>query len=81
MNIKSRSKIIKIWKISSLINIRNLTGHRQSVQAVKFLKNGLLISGSLDESVKIWSMKSFLNIATKNDSLKRVNSVTRIVYL
>lgn len=46
---------IQIWDLAEKKLIRTLQGHAFVVVALKVIKNGLLVSCSLDESIKIWN--------------------------
>ena len=46
------------------------------MQSVKFLKNGLLTSGSLDRTIKLWEMNAYRTIASTNAHSKGINSLT-----
>ena len=72
----SEDNTIKIWEKNDFQNIATLTGHSDSVNAVKFLNNGLLASASRDKSIKLWELISFTNIATKqNAHSQSINSL------
>lgn len=50
-------KVIKIWRIDDGSCIRILRGHKNQVQDLVLLSNGLLVSCSLDEKIKIWNIE------------------------
>jgi WD40 repeat protein len=50
------------------------------VDSVKFLNYGLMASGSLDKSIKLWETITFKNIATKYNAHSRgINSLKTIL--
>jgi len=53
----SNDSTIKVWEIISGLNIKNLTGHTDSITCLK-IKNDLLFSSSWDKTVKIWNIFS-----------------------
>lgn len=58
----------------SFKKLRTLKGHKDIVQSMKILKNGSLISGSADTTIKIWTMdgtctKQLNNVANEIVSL------------
>ncbi|MBS0607655.1 MAG: hypothetical protein JSR57_11955, partial [Verrucomicrobia bacterium] len=44
---------IKIWDLASGQELQTLTGHQRSVYCLE-VKDGMLISGSADHTIKIW---------------------------
>jgi WD40 repeat protein len=50
-------KIVKVWNFNTGKNVRNFTGHLESILSVAISPNGKFIaSGSRSEVVKIWVM-------------------------
>lgn len=43
-----------IWDLSTYTSVKTLTGHTSDVNVIKVLGNGDLISGSKDNTAKIW---------------------------
>lgn len=51
-------RAIHLWDISTGKNFQTLEGHRHSVTSVRFLPdNKTLVTGSLDNTVRIWSLQ------------------------
>jgi WD40 repeat protein len=57
-------KIISLWNQDNGTQIGSLRGHDASVSSLVFTKEGTLLSGSHDGSVKIWRAGSFDLLAT-----------------
>lgn len=51
----STDKTLKMWRKSDFSLFSTLTGHTNTVSCFDILANGSLISGSLDNRVKIWT--------------------------
>ena len=62
---------IQIWNVTSGLLERTLRGHTDHVDCLLTLKNGSLISGSEDKTIKIWDAHTgdLLNTWTDTDSV------------
>jgi WD40 repeat protein len=49
---------IYIWDINTLRQVATLIGHTDQVYLLELMPNGLLISGSIDYTVKLWNISS-----------------------
>jgi len=56
-------KTIRIWNVTSGINIKILTGHTGSVRSLAVLPSGLLASGS-GNAIRIWNVSTGITINT-----------------
>ena len=63
--------------MTHIISTKTLTGHTDWVYSV-FAINNLIISGSLDNSIKIWDINSHVCINTLNGHTSTVESVFAI---
>lgn len=64
--------MIKLWKISDGTLLKTLPGHNAPVWDVKFNSQGILASGSADNTVKLWTLDGKL--------LKTLNGHTATVF-
>ena len=48
--------IIKIWDIKTRVELKQLKGHKNLVEALAWIEEELLASGSHDTSIKIWNL-------------------------
>jgi WD40 repeat protein len=62
----SYDKTVIIWDINNHYNcVKILTGHRMGVQSLLFIeRKQLLLSGSLDNSIKVWALDNYIRIKT-----------------
>jgi WD40 repeat protein len=60
----SGDKTIKVWNQTNGKLLKTLRGHKGKVYCVCSLPNGNLASGSLDETIRIWNLKTDENIIT-----------------
>ena len=49
-----------IWDLHNMICEDKLEGHENSVSCIKMMKNGLLVSGSWDCTIRIWNLSTRL---------------------
>ena len=63
--------VIYIWDItgSAVHLVKKLVGHTGDIWSIAFSSSSSLISGSADESVKIWQSNSFLTGSTTIDNM------------
>ena len=59
----STDGIIRLWNVNNQSKSGELTGHTASIPTIKFLKNGQLLSGSYDKTVRLWSIATKTEIA------------------
>ena len=52
-------KVIKIFNLMNYREEGKLIGHTNDIISLIYLKNGKLVSGSLDNSIKIWNLNTF----------------------
>jgi len=71
----SDDKTIRIWNVTSGINIKILTGHTGSVRSLVVLPSGLLASGSNDKTIRIWNVTSGINIKILTGHIGSVRSL------
>jgi len=71
-------KTITLWYLNSgEVTSKQLTGHTDLVYSVDFNQDGTkLVSGSFDETARIWSVDSGENISVLEEHSKMVTSVT-----
>jgi len=50
-------RLVRIWDLDSGKELQRFEGHRATITAVRFLDENRLVSGSLDGTVKLWSLK------------------------
>jgi WD40 repeat protein len=50
-------RMVRIWDLESGKERQRFEGHRASITAVRFLDEKRLVSGSLDGTVKFWTLK------------------------
>jgi WD40 repeat protein len=56
---------IKVWDLIKGICVRSLTGHKDFINSLIFIKrDNSLVSGSHDKSIKIWSLNDFQCLKT-----------------
>lgn len=48
---------VKIWEVATGKELAALKGHKRDVTSVAFTKEGKIVTGSLDETVKLWDDK------------------------
>jgi len=61
----SNDKIIKIWQVSQVEELRTLCGHSKAVTSVAIASDGQTIaSGSKDKTLKLWELFSGKLLAT-----------------
>ncbi|PCI36007.1 MAG: hypothetical protein COB50_05195 [Thiotrichales bacterium] len=70
-------KTIKLWDISSGKCLKTLSGHSDYVWSLVALDNGMLASGSVDNTIKIWDMREFNKArSVKLDGEKKNNDAS-----
>jgi len=62
--------------IETIQTIKTLTGHTSWVNAFTVLPDGSLVSGSDDNSIKIWDVNNGQTIKTLTDHTDDVNALT-----
>jgi WD40 repeat protein len=62
----SNNNCIYIWDVNTLMLVNTLIGHTDQVYLLELAPSGLLLSGSLDKTVRLWNV-------TKASSLSSVN--------
>ena len=62
----------------NFINSQTLTGHLKAVNSLAVISNDKIVSGSDDESLKIWDVTSGKEISTLNGHCDSVNCVAVI---
>jgi WD40 repeat protein len=68
---------VKLWDTTTDKEIKTLTGHPHSVNAVSFSPNGkLLATGSSDHTVKLWDTTTDKEIKTLTGHPHSVNAVS-----
>src|SRR5207237_7924758 len=50
-------RMVRIWDVESGKELRRFEGHHASITAVRFLDAKRLVSGSLDGTIKLWTLK------------------------
>ena len=56
---------IRIWSVNDGQLIKCIeTGHRNWIECLELLPNGLIASGAGDKTIKLWNLKSGENIHT-----------------
>ena len=66
-------KSIKIWDVANFKLLKTLKGHSNDVTSICFSPDGkILISGSLDETIRVWNVHTGLPICTLKSSLKSI---------
>lgn len=68
---------IKLWNLEKKPNpVLNFTGHSRSVDAVCLLRDGkTLVSAGVDQSVRVWDLKSGELIRSMNQHIKPVHAL------
>jgi WD40 repeat protein len=73
----SADSTIKLWLVSTGLELRTFTGHSDTVWSVAFSPDGqLLASGSSDSTIKLWQVKTGREIRTLTGHSFFVHSVT-----
>lgn len=55
----SDDQTLKLWDISTGVNLRTFEGHQKVVWSVAFSPDGqMLASGSKDETIKLWNVET-----------------------
>jgi len=63
-------------RIPSIHNIKTLTGHTSDANALTVLSDGSLVSGSNDNTIKIWDVKNGQTIKTLTGHTNSVRALT-----
>jgi WD40 repeat protein len=72
--------LTKIWNVETGLEVVTLKGHKMSVNSVAYSPDGKFIaSGSQDKTVKIWSVKTYLLVATLAETKRGHASAVRSV--
>ena len=50
-------RMVRIWDVESGKELQRFEGHHASITAVRFLDAKRLVSGSLDGTIKFWTLK------------------------
>ena len=60
----SLNKALKIWNLDKKICEFSLVGHKREVRDIKQLRNGLVVTASMDKTIKIWNIHRKICIQT-----------------
>lgn len=52
-----KDNLIKIWSMKELKEVKQLKGHDQPVTSVVFADNDVVVSSSMDRSIRVWNVK------------------------
>lgn len=74
----SKDTTIKIWNVriqSTIAAVRTLSGHTDSVEAIKWGGQGLLYSASRDRTIKVWNPDRGILVRTLTGHGHRINTL------
>ena len=66
---------MRVWDVSSGKALKTLTGHTYRVESLSFSPDGLLASGSYDDTVRVWDVSSGTELKTLTGHTNTVLSV------
>ena len=71
----SWDRALKIWDLENKRCDCTLLGHKREIKCMAQLKNGWLLTGSVDKTVKIWNIKKKTCIQTLVSHFDAINSI------
>ena len=71
----SWDRALKIWDLENKRCDCTLLGHKREIKCMAQMKNGWLLTGSVDKTVKIWNIKKKICIQTLVSHFDAVNSI------
>ena len=71
----SREKALKIWDLDNKRCDCTLVGHKREIKCMIQMKNGWLVTGSVDKTIKIWNIKKKCCLQTLVSHFDAVNSL------
>ena len=60
----SQNKSLKVWNLDKRICEFSLIGHKREVRDIKQLRNGLVVTASMDKTIKIWNIHKKICVQT-----------------
>ena len=60
----SQNKSLKIWNLDKKVCEFSLIGHKREVRDIKQLRNGLVVTASMDKTIKIWNIHKKICVQT-----------------
>lgn len=66
--------VIKVWRVSDGVLVREVRGHFKEVHALDIAPDGRIVSGSKDKTIKIWTIegKEIRTISVHSDEVMHV---------